>query len=154
MISVSHCVCIRYNPTGGLESDKDYPWDYHNDTCSRHAEATKYTISGWTELPSTDDAIMGAWLVKRGPIAVALNPKMMFDYLGGISYAGSTLCDRSYWGLKHMALLVGYGVEKDLPYWIIKNSWGPDWGEKGYYRIARGSNVCGVERLSTSAVLF
>ena len=40
--------------------------------------------------------------------------------------------------------MVGYGVEKDKPYWIIKNSWGRRWGNNGFIRVSSINNTCGV----------
>jgi len=47
----------------------------------------------------------------------------------------------------HAVKIFGWGVDKDtkLPYWLVANSWGEDWGEKGLFRILRGSNECSIE---------
>lgn len=50
----------------------------------------------------------------------------------------------------HAVLVVGYGFDEKLQekYWIVKNSWGPNWGEKGFFRIKRGVDECGIESLA------
>lgn len=81
--------------------------------------------------------------------AVAINAAYMQTYVGGVSCP--YICSKR---LDHGVLLVGYGSAgyspirmKEKPYWIIKNSWGENWGENGYYKICRGRNVCGVDSM-------
>ena len=45
--------------------------------------------------------------------------------------------------MNHAVLAVGYGVENGVPYWLIKNSWGADWGDSGYFKMEMGKNMCG-----------
>ncbi|KAJ1358478.1 hypothetical protein KIN20_016909 [Parelaphostrongylus tenuis] len=45
----------------------------------------------------------------------------------------------------HAVRVLGWGVENGTPYWLAANSWNTDWGEKGYFRIRRGTNECGFE---------
>merc|ERR1711881_60142 len=45
----------------------------------------------------------------------------------------------------HAVKIVGWGVENGVKYWKVANSWNPYWGEKGYFRIRRGNNECGIE---------
>jgi len=45
----------------------------------------------------------------------------------------------------HAIKILGWGVESGVPYWLCANSWNTNWGEKGFFRIRRGSNECGIE---------
>eukprot|EP00066_Takifugu_rubripes_P019982 XP_011609248.1 PREDICTED: cathepsin O isoform X2 [Takifugu rubripes] len=85
-----------------------------------------------------EEAMMGH-LVKHGPLSVVVDALSWQDYLGGIiQYHCSS--KRS----NHAVLVVGYDTTGDIPYWIVQNSWGTTWGDKGYVYMKVGSNICGI----------
>jgi len=45
----------------------------------------------------------------------------------------------------HAVKFLGWGVENGQKYWLVANSWNPTWGDKGYFKILRGVNECGIE---------
>jgi len=63
-------------------------------------------------------------------------------YTGGVY--SNVNCSTSPADVNHAVLAVGYGSDAGVDYWIIKNSWNANWGENGYFRMARGVNMCGV----------
>jgi cathepsin B len=45
----------------------------------------------------------------------------------------------------HAIEITGWGIQNGVKYWQVKNSWGKEWGDKGYFKIIRGNNNCGIE---------
>ncbi len=77
--------------------------------------------------------------VERQPVSVAIDGSILPDYKSGVI---TGLCGKA---LDTSALIVGFGVDKNgLGYWLLKSSFGPDWGEQGYFRLVMGKNECGV----------
>lgn len=79
-------------------------------------------------------------LVTHGPVAAAVNAISWQNYLGGIIQYH---CDGSFNSLNHAVQIVGYDTATSIPHYIIKNSWGSSFGDKGYIYIAIGKNLCG-----------
>ncbi|XP_042873858.1 cathepsin L-like isoform X3 [Penaeus japonicus] len=141
---------------GGLETENDYPYEAKDDQCHFNETKVKVTVNGSVELPQNEDDL-ARWLVKHGPISIGINANALQFYVGGVSHPLRFLCNPK--SLDHGMLIVGYGVHttkylhRRQPYWIVKNSWGPDWGEQGYYRVYRGDGTCGVNQMATSAIV-
>jgi len=52
----------------------------------------------------------------------------------------------------HAVKLIGWGEERGVPYWLLVNSWGTDWGINGTFKIRRGTNECGIDNSTTAGV--
>lgn len=94
-------------------------------------------------------------LILGGPLAVAFEVYDDFMHYGGGIYHHTGLQDKfnPFQLTNHAVLLVGYGTDSTTgeKYWLVKNSWGEGWGEKGYFRIRRGTNECAIESIAVSA---
>ncbi|OMO75276.1 hypothetical protein COLO4_26216 [Corchorus olitorius] len=136
---------------GGLQREVDYPYTGIDGTCKFDKTKIAASVSNFSVIGVDEDQI-AANLVKHGPLAIGINAIFMQTYMKGVSCP--YICGKN---LDHGVVLVGYGAAgyapirfKDKPFWIIKNSWGANWGEEGYYRICRGRNVCGVDSMVSS----
>lgn len=138
--------------SGGLQREVDYPYTGRDGQCKFDKNKIAASVSNFSVV-SVDEDQVAANLVKNGPLAVGINAAFMQTYVGGVSCP--YICSKHL--MDHGVLLVGYGSSaysvirlKNKPYWIIKNSWGENWGEEGYYRLCRGphsKNVCGIDTM-------
>ncbi|XP_043236531.1 cathepsin L-like isoform X1 [Amphibalanus amphitrite] len=141
---------------GGLEEEKDYPYEGRNDQCRLNRTDLRVKLTGSLDLPK-NEADIQKWLYKNGPVSIGVNANPLMFYRGGIIDVWSFLCRAS--AIDHGVLLVGFGeksypvVNKTKPFWIVKNSWGADWGEQGYFRLYRGSDECGVQDMASSSIV-
>jgi cathepsin F len=133
----------------GLESETKYPYAARNNKCSAAKADELVLISGWKQIAS-DEAQMAAALVQYGPLSIGINAGPMQWYRGGIANPWTILCNPK--SIDHGVAIVGFGSEPKS-YWKIRNSWGASWGEKGYYRIIRGVNKCGLTSMPTTALI-
>ena len=100
-------------------------------------------IDGYCEIAPLEgkDTILALMrAVKQQPIAVGLNVKPLQLYGGGLVQVADCppASTDSVTAINHAAVIVGWGMDEAAkkPYWLIKNSYGVDWGEDGYARIA------------------
>ncbi|CAG9569404.1 cathepsin L-like protease [Leishmania major strain Friedlin] len=130
---------VLRNMNGTVFTEKSYPYVSGNGDvpeCSNSSElAPGARIDGYVSMESSE-RVMAAWLAKNGPISIAVDASSFMSYHSGVL----TSCIGEQ--LNHGVLLVGYNMTGEVPYWVIKNSWGKDWGEKGYVRVTMGVNAC------------
>ena len=139
--------------TGYLDTEESYPYEGFGGQCKADKGNAGAGVANFT-IVSSDEAQMQAALVNSGPLSIGINAAWMQTYTRGVSCP--FLCNRQ--GLDHGVLIVGYGKEgfsltrlHEMPYWVIKNSWGPMWGEEGYIRVCRGHGNCGLNEMVVAA---
>ncbi len=127
----------------GQCSLSSYPYTAKDGSCQKCSSVAH--ISSCSDVKPNDQVSMKA-AVAQQPVAVAIEADTRYfqSYSGGILTSSS--CGTS---LDHGVLTVGYGEENGQKYWLVKNSWGTTWGEKGYVKIARSEStndpgICGI----------
>jgi len=134
---------------GGLEDDSDYPYTAQDGTCNFQSNMVKVTISSWQyATTNSDETTLQTNLVNWGPLSVCVDASSWQDYTGGIIMGAD--CTNS---IDHCVQLVVYDMTQSTPFWIVRNSWGTDWGETGYIRLQYGTDTCAVADVATSSVI-
>ncbi|CAD6265042.1 unnamed protein product [Miscanthus lutarioriparius] len=117
---------------GGVAAEDAYPYKARQVSCKK-SPAPVVTIDGYEDVPANDESALKK-AVAHQPVSVAIEASgSHFQF-----YSEGVFSGRCGTELDHGVTAVGYGVTADgTKYWVVKNSWGPEWGEKGYIRMAR-----------------
>jgi len=137
---------------GGIQNNLTYPYTAWDGTCSFDITKSVAKITSYVNLDGTEDAFTQA-LVK-GPVATAVNcqPQSFVYYQSGIY--DDPECSPAVDQINHGIVVVGYGVQDNVNYYILKNSWTSAWGIQGYMLLARnGKNTCGIATYGTYPVI-
>ncbi|CAN0906525.1 Probable cysteine protease RD21B [Linum grandiflorum] len=133
----------------GIDTEQDYPYVGKDKSCNKQKENRRVvTIDDYVDVPSGDEAALQKAVAKQ-PVSVGVcgSDRGFQLYSKGI-FNGP--CSTS---LDHAILIVGYGSEDGVDYWIAKNSWGTRWGMNGYIYMARNTGnskgVCGINMLAS-----
>ena len=120
-----------------------YPYTAVDGTCQK-CNAVVHMSSCSDVKPNDQVSLKGAVAQQPVSIAIEADTKYFQSYSSGVLTSSS--CGTN---LDHGVLIVGYGEEDGQKYWLVKNSWGTTWGEKGYVKIARSDStddagICGI----------
>ncbi|XP_074539563.1 cathepsin S, ortholog2, tandem duplicate 1 isoform X2 [Halichoeres trimaculatus] len=126
----------------GIDSDASYPYTGYSQQCHYNPQYRAANCSSYSFLPEGDEGALKQGLATIGPISVAIDatrPRFAF-YRSGV-YDDQSCTQK----VNHGVLAVGYGTLNGQDYWLVKNSWGERFGDKGYIRMARNkNNQCGI----------
>ena len=142
---------LQYIEKNGIMEYENYPYisgDTGRKSKCRYKEKDVVTkISGYRMVNNPKPINIKKYLYKYGPISAAINSDCIEDYYYGIVDYSSSKCGNSLDDVSHAVTIVGwdYDEETQTDYWIVRNSWGIDWGNEGYMYVKYGKNTLGIE---------
>jgi cathepsin L len=127
----------------GIDTEQSYPYEARDGKCRFKPANVGATDSGFNDITSGDEQALTQAIATVGPIAIAIDASQSsFQFYSSGVYNEP---DCSSTQLDHGVAAVGYGSLSGKDFYIVRNSWGPSWGDKGYIMMTRnGNNQCGV----------
>lgn len=109
---------------------------------------TRAEVDYWVRIQDKNEEAMKCRIALYGPmhVSIAIGNTSLENYKSGIWDDPGLNCSKLT-KIDHAVTLVGYGSELNnmgqlTDYWLVQNSWGPNWGVNGFFKIKRGINLC------------
>lgn len=132
---------FKYIVDHGICTEEDYPYKAMDSTCRDGKCTAAVKLSGYVDVPTNEVDLAKA--VTLNPVSIAFDASGIMNYKSGI-FDGKCASDV----FNHAVLLTGYGEDNGKRYWKLKNSWGKNWGEQGYFKLKKDNGsktgICGV----------
>jgi len=129
----------------GVDTESSYPYQGEDGTCHFSKKNIGATLTSYVNVTSGDENDLLTEAV-NGPVSIAMDAGLdSFQFYTSGVYSDPD-CGNNMDSLDHGVLVIGWGaLSNGTDYWIVKNSWGTDWGLNGYFWLARNdNNMCGV----------
>lgn len=124
--------------------DKGYPTPKSFSSCKESGYATSFAqdkVKGGSAYSIKGESNIQSEIAQFGSVSAVF---YVYDDLPAYESGVYHHVSGSFLG-GHAVAIIGWGIEDGTPYWLIKNSWNTDWGDKGLFKIKRGTNECGIE---------
>jgi len=134
---------------GGLDTYASYPYTAEggeSGQCNFQASNVAAVVTGYSSITGETGLYQQTSSASGGPVSVCVDASSWQSYSGGVL----TQCGTS---VDHCVQLVGYAnYGESGAYWVVRNSWGEDWGEQGFIWIAIGEDLCDIGDYATVVV--
>jgi cathepsin L len=131
----------------GIDTESSYPYTAEDGTCNYNAGNSGATLKSYTNVKAGDENDLQN-KVNEGPTSVAIDASQSSFQFYSSGVYNEPACSTSQ--LDHGVLAIGWGTDAGTAYWLVKNSWGTDWGLNGYIEMSRNlNNQCGIATMAT-----
>jgi cathepsin L len=165
--NIVDCVVYCYGCDGGWMDDafdyvidvqkgavnllSDYPYTAYDGSCKFDASKAVTVLADYIDIEEGSEDDLADKVANNGPVAIAIDASNWSFQLYTSGIYDEPDCS-SEW-LDHGVGAIGYGTEGGVNYWLVRNSWGLDWGENGYIRMVKNkNNQCGEATAASVAV--
>lgn len=145
--------------SGGLCSEEDYPYQARqNKVCMTNCtDVPGSSVKTFIDVPpKKHKALLSAIAMQPISVAIQANQFIFQFYKNGV-ITDDSCGERG--DVDHGVLAVGYGTDLDTqePYFLVKNSWGPTWGDEGYVKLGRSTKnewgMCSILKMSSFPIV-
>jgi len=134
----------------GIDTEESYPYQAFGWFCRYKEENKGGTCNGYTEIPEGDEHSLQDAACAEGPVSVGIDADhdSFKHYKSGVYYEPE--CGNTKDDLDHGVTVIGFGAEDGKDYWLVRNSWGTDWGDNGHIKMSRfRDNNCGISTMAS-----